>query len=407
MPAGREPACEDGAVIDFIGPLRVALEPADSENGSGPLARLPLAVKDVFDVAGVATGAGNPAFLAAAAPAAQHAVPVARLVQAGAVVIGKAHTDEFAFSLSGTNAHYGTPRNVSAPGRVPGGSSSGSGAAVAAGLARIALGTDTAGSTRVPASYCGVYGLRPTHGRVPLAGVLPLAPSFDTCGVLADTGELLERAALSLLDGRASQPPEALVLASDLLAEADPPVGAAIAHAAAGLARQLDVPLRSAELAAGRHQSWLKAFRGRQLVEVWRALGAWIESHRPPLGPGVAARFAAAKATPERDGIAATAVRAEVLEALDRVLPARGALILPATATVAPPPTLSSAGKEDLRARTMRLTCVAGLAGAPAASLPLATVGGLPVGVSIVARPGEDERLLAAARAISDPEPGT
>jgi amidase len=389
-------------VTGFIGPLRVALdEPAATWSGDGPLSHLPLAVKDVIDVAGVRTGAGNPAFLEEAEPALDHAVAVARLVKAGARVIGKAHTDELAFSLSGTNAHYGTPRNAAAPGRVPGGSSSGSAAAVASGMAQIALGTDTAGSTRVPASYCGVYGLRPTHGRVPLAGVLPLAPTFDTCGTLAATGELLQRAASILLATRASEPPSALVLASDLMAEADPPVAGAVQAAAERLARDLEVPLRSAELAGGRHQSWFEAFRGRQLVEVWRAHGEWIESRRPPLGPGVAARFGAARAAPESDALAANSVRAEVLDALDRVLPGGGALVLPATATVAPPPILAGAEKEDLRSRTMRLTCVAGLAGAPAVSLPLATARGLPVGLSLLARPGEDERLLSAARLAS------
>jgi amidase len=386
---------------EFIGPLRVALEPAPSGNGEGALSHLSLAVKDVIDVAGVPTGAGNPAFLAQAAPAAAHAVAVDRLVRAGAGVIGKAHTDELAFSLSGTNAHYGTPRNAAAPGRVPGGSSSGSAAAVASGLAPIALGTDTAGSVRVPASYCGVYGLRPTHGRVPLTGVLPLAPTFDTCGTLAATGELLERTALTVLGAEASEPPDVLVLAVDLLAEADPPVAEAVRIAAQRLARELDAPLRCAELAGGRQQSWLSAFRGRQLVEVWRAHGEWIESRRPPLGPGVAARFAAARATPQSDAVPAGAARSEVLEALDRVLPPGAALVLPATATTAPLPTLPSAEKEDLRVRTMRLTCVAGLAGAPAVSLPLATAGDLPVGVSLVARPGQDEPLLAAARIAS------
>ena len=189
----------------FIDPLRIGPELLARGRPGGPLSGVTLAVKDVIDVAGIPTGAGNPAFLDDAPPAPRHAAAVSRLLDAGADVIGKAHTDEFAFSLSGTNAHYGTPRNPRAPGRVPGGSSSGSASAVASGIAEIALGTDTAGSIRVPASYCGVWGLRPTHGRVPLEGVLPLAPSFDTCGLLAATGELLERAGLPLLGAASSR----------------------------------------------------------------------------------------------------------------------------------------------------------------------------------------------------------
>ena len=278
---------------------------------------------------------------------------------------------------------------------------------MASGIAEIALGTDTAGSIRVPASYCGVWGLRPTHGRVPVEGVLPLAPSFDTCGLLAATGELLERAGLPLLgaasgasstaEARCVEPPIALVLASDLLAAADPDVAAAVAAAAERLAADLNVPLSQARLADGLLDAWLEAFRGRQFVEAWRAHGAWIEARRPPMGPGVAARFATAQATPPAAATAARAAGDEVRAALDRVLPPGGALVLPAAATVAPVPDLDAAAKEALRSGTARVTTIAGLAGAPAVSLPLAAVDGRPVGVSLLARPDEDERLLAAA----------
>lgn len=383
--------------VRFVGPLRVELVPAVVERG-GPLESVTLAIKDVIDFAGVPTGAGNPAFLAAAEPAREHAVALSRLLDAGAQAIGKSHTDELAFSLAGTNVHYGTPLNPGAPGRVPGGSSSGSAAAAAGGLAQIALGTDTGGSIRVPASYCGVYGLRPTHARIPMAGVLPLAPSFDTCGVLAATGALLERGALRLLGSEGAHPPTSLVLGADLMAEADGPVTEAVRQAAERLARRLAVPLTSVQFAERRLEDWLAAFRGRQLVEAWRAHGEWIDAWRPPLGPGVAARFAAARATPKREALPAGAAAAAVLEALERVLPSGGALVMPSAATVAPWPELAEPVKADLRRRTMRLTCVAGLAGAPAVSLPLASVGGLPVGLCLLARPGEDERLLAAAR---------
>ena len=385
----------------FIDPLRIGPELLAAGRAGGSLHGVTLAVKDVIDVAGITTGAGNPAFLDDAAPAPRHAAAVARLLDAGADVIGKAHTDELAFSLSGTNVHYGTPRNPRAPGRVPGGSSSGPASAVAGGVAQIALGTDTAGSIRVPASYCGVWGLRPTHGRVPLDGVLPLAPSFDTCGLLTASGELLEQAGLCLLgsDGgaRAGEPPSALVLATDLLAAADPAVAASVASAAGRVAADLNVPLGREQLAGELLAGWLEAFRGRQFVEAWRAHGAWIEARRPPMGPGVAARFATARQTPPSAWKGAGPAGDAAREALDRVLPAGGALVLPAAATVAPIPDLDAGAKEALRTGTARLTTIAGLAGAPAVSLPLANVDGRPVGVSLLARPGEDERLLAAA----------
>ncbi len=382
-------------------PLRVMFEPPRRAAGAtgGTLGGVRLAVKDVIDVAGERTGAGNPLYLELAAPAEDDAEAVARLTDAGAEIVGKAHTDEFAFSLDGVNAHYGTPRNPAAPGRIPGGSSSGSASAVASGIADIALGTDTAGSIRVPAAYCGIFGLRPTHGRVPMAGVLGLAPSFDVCGLLAASGELLEQAGVVLLEAEAGSPPNRLVVAEDLLALADPLVRATVAAGAARLALAIGAEISTVSLADDRLFGWRDAFRGRQFVEAWTLHGPWLTEHQPPLGPGVAGRFATAEATPPEAAEAATAARAEVLERLDELLDPGGALVLPSAPTIAPEPVTSVTAEEDLRLRTLALTCIAGLAGTPAVSLPAATPDGFPVGICLLGRPGDDERLLAAAAA--------
>jgi amidase len=159
----------------------------------GPLAGLTFGVKDIYDIAGHKSGFGSPDWLRTHDAAARTAPVVQRLLDAGADMVGKTHTDEITWSLNGENAHYGTPVNVNAPGRIPGGSSSGSAAAVAGGLCDFALGSDTGGSVRAPASFCGIYGIRPTHGRVSLEGACPLAPSFDTCGWFARSAEVLER----------------------------------------------------------------------------------------------------------------------------------------------------------------------------------------------------------------------
>ena len=148
----------------------------------GPLAGLTVAVKDMYDIAGARTGGGNPDWLAAHPPAASHAAVIRRLLERGATVIGKTVCDEFFFSVTGANAHYGTPVNPRTPGRLPGGSSSGSAAAAAAGACDFALGSDTGGSVRVPAAFCGLYGIRPTHGRIDMTGAMPMAPSFDVPG---------------------------------------------------------------------------------------------------------------------------------------------------------------------------------------------------------------------------------
>src|SRR5262249_47209204 len=161
--------------------------------GVGPLANLVFGVKDIYDIAGHKTGFGSPEWLATHGPATRTAPAVQALLDAGADVVGKTNTDELTYSLTDENAHYGTPTNINAPERIPGGSSSGSSVAVAGSLADFALGSDTGGSVRVPASFCGIYGIRPTHGRISLEGACPLAKSFDTCGWFARDPLLLER----------------------------------------------------------------------------------------------------------------------------------------------------------------------------------------------------------------------
>jgi amidase len=388
----------------FIDPLRIGPDTLSAGAGAGPLAGVTAAVKDIIDVAGFTTGIGNPDWLATHEPALRHAPAVRLLLDAGATVIGKAHTDEFAWSLAGTNHHYGTPRNPAAPGRVPGGSSSGSASAVALGVCEIALGTDTAGSIRVPASYCGIYGIRPSHGRVPVSGIHPLAWSYDTCGVFAADAALLQRAARVLLESETrsatagpARPLRSLVLATDLVATADPAVATAVREGTHALAQRLGIPLTETTFGADRVPAWLQAFRARQAVEAWQANGAWITDNHPRMGPGVGGRFAAAKATIPTAAVPATTAGIQLRRALGQALPADSALVLPSAATVAPPPGLDPQASEDLRARTIGLTCLAGLAGAPAVSLPLGEATGLPVGVCLLGRVGEDERLLAAA----------
>lgn len=385
----------------------------------GRLSGLRFAVKDVFDVAGTRTGAGNPTWVAEAPEAAAHAPAVAALLAGGADLWGKTVTDELAYSLSGTNVHYGTPRNAGAPGRVPGGSSSGSAAAVAGGAVELALGTDTGGSIRVPASYCGIYGLRTTHGRVPVDGVVPLAPSFDTVGLLAaDPAHLatawraLAAASPSVTSTAAatSTAPTAtgpwtirrLVVATDLMDLADAGAASALRAAAQVLGDRLGLQVVDRVLAGrGRLPDWRDAFRIIQQVEAWRCHGAWIDGREPDMGPGIEARFAAAKARDPADVERVLPVRAEVALAFERIMDADGLLVQPAAPGPAPPPVSAEASKEDLRVRTQALTAPAGLAGAPVVSLPLALVDHLPVGLAVVGRPGDDDALVTLAEAAA------
>ena len=387
----------------FVDPIRAEITVPGAADG--PLAGATVTVKDVIDVAGVATGAGNPDWLALAPVARAHAAAVTQLLDAGATVFGKAITEEFAFSMRGVNMHYGIPRNPAALGRVPGGSSSGSASAVALGITDLGLGTDTGGSIRVPASYCGVYGLRPTHGRVPTAGILPLAPSFDTCGVLARTGDLLRRAGLALLgtdapDGTA--PPSELVVAGDLLELADPDGAASVRAAARSLAARLGSALSERAVLRESPAALADAFRTRQLREIWAIHGSFITAQRPQIDPGIAERFESARALAEQGDLGQSSPSGQALDLAGAGqvareiladLPPGAVIVLPSAPTGATTPVEPG----DTRARLLSLTCLAGLAGAPQVSLPLCRVAGLPLGLGLLARPGEDEALLAAA----------
>src|SRR5262244_2129404 len=194
---------------------------------SGPLAGLIAVVKDMYDIAGERMGCGSPEWLATHAPATRNCPLVQKILDAGATISGKTVCDEFFYSVSGANAHYGTPVNARAPGRLPGGSSAGSAAACGANACDFALGSDTGGSVRVPASFNGVYGLRPTHGRVDLSGAMAMAPSFDVAGWFAAAPGILRRVGTVLLQGHAVEERiTRLFVASDGLAQADDAVAA-------------------------------------------------------------------------------------------------------------------------------------------------------------------------------------
>lgn len=363
--------------------------------GRGVLDGVRLAVKDLINVQGAVTGGGNPDWAADHAPAFEDAPAVALLRAAGAQLVGKTVTDELAFSLEGQNAHHGTPRNPRAPARLPGGSSSGSAVAVAAGLADLALGTDTGGSVRVPASFCGVWGMRPTHGRVPLQGVLPFAPSYDTVGWMANSGDLLARAGGVLLNAAHgdSARPLRLRIADDAIELAEPAVQDALRNAAArhGIAQAV-------RAFAEPWQEWLDAYALLQGLEIQASLGAWIRERAPRFGRSIAPRFQGALALDPASGAAWRAWRQRASERLVAALGADAAWLVPAAPTVALP--LDAGGEErgHFYQRALALGALAGHAGLPQVVMPLAQAQGLPVGVSLIAGRGNDERLLALAR---------
>jgi amidase len=368
---------------------------------TGPLAGLTAAVKDMYDIAGTRTGGGNPAWLAAQQPARAHAAAVAEILAAGATITGKTVCDEFFYSVAGANAHYGTPVNLRAPGCIPGGSSSGSAAAVAASACDFALGSDTGGSVRIPASFCGLYGLRPTHGRVDLAGAMAMAPSFDVGGFFANGPGILRRVGAVLLEGGGVAAPIAtMIVADDAFAQADAPVAALGRDFLARAAGALPKP-QARTVAPDGFDHWREAFRIVQAFETWGSFGDFITRAKPAIGPGIKERMDFAATVTAAQADAARKVVAAARDHLRALVPPGTIMALPTAPCIAPPLDLTGEELESFRVRVMRLTCMAGLAGLPQINLPVGTVAGCPAGLSFIAWPGGDEALLDLACSVA------
>lgn len=388
------------------GPLNAFLDLGDipvSNAQSGPLAGLRLAVKDIYDVAGYRTGCGNPQKHREASPASATAPAVQAVLDSGARFVGKTQTDELAFSLMGLNAHFPSPVNPAAPDRVTGGSSSGSAAAVAGGLADIAIGSDTGGSIRAPASFCGLIGLRTTHGRISLEGAMPLAPSLDTFGWFARDMATYEKVGTVLLDDDRRRNDLARALALDALdglvlgpQQADE--YRAMVHTVASV---LGAPRTVAPLSHSTDDLYW-CFRKLQGYEAWQNHGAWISQGDRMLGPGVKERFEHGATidltTAQRETERRVSFRLELADLLGE----DGVLVLPTAPGAAP---LKAASFDDLqpyRERALRLLCHSGLSGFPQITLPLGKADGAPFGLSLLGPENSDRQLMTlAARILS------
>lgn len=368
-----------------------------SHAAEGPLKGLSMAVKDLFDVKGYPTGAGSPHVLAMSGIKKAHAPLVARLLKAGARFAGKTVTDELAFSLNGKNAHFGSPVNGAAPERITGGSSSGSASAVSGGLVDFALGTDTGGSVRAPASYCGLFGIRPTHGRASLKSCWPLADSFDTAGYFTRDGATFARIA-PVFYGKDKAPLPAsprLMLAEDMFGLAVPEAEAILSDTARRISLKFGEmqPVRLTNDIDGLY--W--AFRWLQGREAWEADGEMIDRFSPPLGPGVAERFAFGRAITDEQVASGAKIRTSFRRALAKLLGKDGVIVMPTVPDVAPLTTTSEADLDDFRNRALRLLCPSGLSGFPQISIPCARRDGAPLGLSIMGPPGSDVSLIELA----------
>jgi len=364
----------------------------------GPLSGLTFMVKDLFAIEGRKVGNGNPDFYEHATPASATAPVITRLLGAGASLTGITVCDEFFYSVLGTNAHYGQPVNARAGRYVTGGSSCGSAAAVTATMCDFALGSDTGGSIRVPASFCGLYGLRPTHGRIDMTGATPMAPSFDTVGILARDAEVFRKVGQVLLEGaRVDAPIERLVLAQDIVVFSEASTDQALWQTLDKLGSAIPKPEHQ-DIAGEDIEDWRKAFATIQGFEIQSTLLPFVQSHNVNLGPGIKERFDIASRIAFYEVNAARKLRDEITQRLKAIVTPGTAIVLPTTPTLPPERDIpDGASFAEFRTVTLQSTCLAGHAGLPQISIPAGEASGLPTGLSFIGWEGGDEALLDLA----------
>lgn len=366
----------------------------------GPLAGLEFAAKDLFDVAGVPTTAGSPDFAERWGIPSQDAWAVAALKAAGAKAIAKLKTHELAYGMSGINPHYGTPQNPRVEGGIPGGSSSGSGVAVASGLVPLALGTDTGGSVRIPASYCGVYAYRPTHGVIPATGVVPLAPTYDTVGLLAKDAEVLDQAGKALLSGALPLVGfEQAIIMGDALELSTPQARAAVQQIAQKL-ESLGIRVREKKLK--KLQDAREVQRVVQGAQAWGIHEQWVQEKQPRLGDDVRKLLEMASRFTSAEIGRAIGDQVQLRAEMGAWLEPGTLVLMPATPSSAPQISdFTQAEKAlELRWRVLSLTCFASVLGVPVVCVPASEPSQDPVGVQLIGAWGSDAGLLHLAKRL-------
>jgi aspartyl-tRNA(Asn)/glutamyl-tRNA(Gln) amidotransferase subunit A len=390
---------------------REAADEADrrSREGAtlGPLDGVIVSIKDLFDVAGEPTRAGS-RVLADAPPATRDAPIVRRLREAGAVIVGKTNMSEFAFTGVGANPHFGTPGNPADRPRVPGGSSSGAAVSVADRMCEIAIGTDTGGSTRIPAALCGVVGYKPTKHRVPTKGAFPLSPTLDSIGPIARTVDACAKGDAVLagewpwlvepiaLGGLRLGIPHGLTL-DDL----DTTVAGRFEDSVGQLDRA-GVRLSDVEFSVFGDMAQVQSSATIATVEAWHIHRDRIAKYGPDYDPIVRSRIETGSAVSERDYAKMLDDRIELVAAMDTLLAEVDALVLPTTPIVAPTfeEISTQKGFNAANRLLLRNTAIANFFDLCAISLPMLGAGGLPAGLMLFARRGHDRRLFGIASAI-------
>ncbi|GEB77275.1 amidase [Sporolactobacillus inulinus] len=367
--------------------------------GNGVLNGTVFAAKDVFAVRGHVTSAGQPLWASTHPAAEAHAPVVKSLLECGARLRGMTVTDELMYSLKGDNIHYPPTINPRVPDAYSGGSSSGSAVATASEAVDFAIGTDTGGSVRIPSSYCGLFGIRPSHGAVSLEGVVPLAPSFDTVGWMARSAELLERVGSCLLPEKASASFQRFYQLKEAWAQIDHP--SVLQSLRAFIKEHLsDLKIEPTQLPLAKPAELAETFRVLQGYEAWQSHGLWIEQNHPHFARDVGGRFeAASKMKKDKAYQQAAATKQQFTEKIRAFLGSDGLLIIPTTYGPAPKRGSGAEESDKVRARTMQLTCIAGVSGLPQVTVPILELAA-PIGLSFISGYGTDRQLLAFVRNV-------
>src|SRR5262249_17966064 len=386
-------------VADAVGALVPhTLQEPIAGSVSGPLAGRTFMVKDLFAIEDRKVSIGNPEWYAAASPATETAPAIRRLLEAGATLTGITICDELLYSVLGTNVHYGTPVNTPALRHVTGGSSCGSAAALAAGMCDFTLGSDTGGSVRVPASFCGLYALRPTYGRIDVSGATPMAPSYDTIGFLARDAVLFRDVGRVLLDGAGVDAPlRRLIIAQDIISRSEASIDEEIWRVLDEIGNALPPP-EHMDVAGEAFDDWRNAFRFNQGFEIQSTLMPFALAHANGLSPAIRERFEIASGVTPEEAKLGRDMRAEAKRRLLDLARPGTMIVMPTTPTLPPERDIpDGASTVELRAMTLGSTCLAGHAGLPQVSIPAGTAAGCPVGVSFIGWEGGDEALLDLA----------
>ena len=362
----------------------------------GPLSGLRLAVKDVFDVAGYPTAAGNATVLAASGIKTSTAPLVQTLLDAGARFVGKTNTDELAYSLIGGNVHFGMPTNPRDPDLIPGGSSSGSAVAVAAGLADIGLGTDTSGSIRLPAAITGLVGWRPTHGSLDNRALRPLAPSFDMPGFVTRNLEPMTALMIAVGVPPADDRPSSVIIAENIFETIDKDA----ADEMMACLRSTAIPVRGVStIGSFGLEELAAAFVTILQREAWETNRALFERSPQSIAPDIAARLLTGSRLSEEEVREARRVREHFSSEIDRLLGEDAVVALP---TLAKSPPRRDAGPESFatfRSACIKLLCLSGLSRCPQLAFPIAR-SGRSVSFSLIGTKGADRMLVNVARRL-------